>query len=195
MKFCSQCGAAVERRVPEGEDRERFVCASCGTIHYENPRMVVGCIVEEQGRILLCKLAIEPRHGYWTLPAGFLELGESAVQGATRETLEEAGASVEVLSPYAHFDIPLIGQAYIFYRARLRSPDFSAGPESLEVKLVSHDEIPWKELAFPVVRFALELHREDLERGRYRMHNGIVTRDAAGKFTLLEHLALPLAST
>ncbi len=192
MKFCSQCGALVERRVPDGEDRERWVCPSCGTIHYENPRMVVGCIVEEQGRILLCKRAIEPRHGYWTVPAGFLELGESTVQGAIRETLEEAGANVEVISPYAHFDIPHIGQAYIFYRARLRSPEISAGPESLEVKLVTADEIPWGELAFPVVRVALELHRDDVARGGYRMHNGIVTRDAAGKYVLLEHMAAPL---
>lgn len=191
MKFCSQCGGAVERRVPGGEDRERAVCAACGAIHYENPRMVVGCIVEEQGRILLCKRAIEPRHGYWTVPAGFLELGESTVQGAVRETLEEAGASVEVIAPYAHFDVPHIGQAYLFYRARLRSPELSAGPESLDVKLVSPDEIPWKQLAFPVVHVALELHQDDFARGRYRMHHGIVTHDGAGKFVLLEHMALP----
>jgi ADP-ribose pyrophosphatase YjhB (NUDIX family) len=193
MKFCSACGAAVERRVPAGEDRERWVCPACGTIHYENPRMVVGCIVEDEGRVLLCKRAIEPRYGYWTLPAGFLELGESTVQGAVRETLEEAGARVQVTAPYAHFDIPQIGQAYVFYRARMLAPEFYAGSESLEVKLVQHAEIPWDELAFPSVRVALQLHTEDAERGRYRMHHGVIQREPEGGFSFLEHLAHDLA--
>jgi ADP-ribose/FAD diphosphatase len=192
MKFCSKCGAAVERRVPEGEDRERWVCSACGTIHYENPRMVVGCIVEQGGHILLCKRAIEPRHGYWTVPAGFLELGESAVQGAVRETYEEAGARVEVIAPYAHFDIPQIGQAYIFYRARMLAPEISAGTESLEVKWVEPAEIPWAELAFPVVRIALELHTQEAKSGSYHMHTGILARDEASRYVLREHLALPL---
>jgi ADP-ribose/FAD diphosphatase len=191
MKFCSQCGAPVERKVPAGEDRERWVCGACGTIHYENPRMVVGCIIEEQERILLCKRAIEPRHGFWTVPAGFLELGESTVQGAVRETHEEAGAQVKVIAPYAHFDIPHIGQAYVFYRAKLLSPDFAPGPESLEAKLVHHSEIPWTELAFPVVRIALELHDEDMKKQSYRYHHGILVRDS-GKFRLDEHLAFSL---
>jgi ADP-ribose/FAD diphosphatase len=194
MKFCSTCGAPVELRIPAGEDRERSVCTSCGTIHYENPRMVVGCIIEEQGQILLCKRAIQPRYGYWTVPAGFLELGESTVQGAIRETYEEAGARVEVLAPYAHFDIPYIGQAYIFYRARMLSPEFSAGTESLEVEWVSPEKIPWGELAFQVVRVSLELFLEDAKLGKYRMHHGIITRDAAGRYALLEHLALPLGA-
>jgi ADP-ribose pyrophosphatase YjhB (NUDIX family) len=192
MKFCSACGASVLRQVPKGEDRERWVCPSCGTIHYENPRMVVGCIIEEQGQILLCKRAIEPRYGYWTVPAGFLELGESTVQGAIRETHEEAGARVEVIAPYAHFDILHIGQAYIFYRARLLGPEISAGTESLEVKLVAPEDIPWGELAFPVVRTALELYTEDVRQGAFRMHHGISSRDDAGRFVVLEHLALPL---
>jgi len=192
MKYCSKCGALVERRIPSGEDRERYVCPSCGAIHYENPRMVVGCIIEEQGKILLCKRAIEPRYGYWTVPAGFLELGESTVQGAVRETLEEAGAQVQVIAPYVHFDIPHIGQAYIFYRARMLTPAFSAGTESLEVEFVAPKDIPWSELAFPVVRVSLELHGEDTRKGEFRMHHGIITRDAAGKFALEEHLALPL---
>jgi ADP-ribose pyrophosphatase YjhB (NUDIX family) len=191
MKFCSSCGALVERRIPEGEDRERYVCPSCGAIHYENPRMVVGCIIEEQGKLLLCKRAIQPRYGYWTVPAGFLELGESTVQGAVRETMEEAGALVQVIAPYVHFDIPHIGQAYIFYRARMLTPAFAAGTESLEVKLVAPDEIPWAELAFPVVRVSLELHAEDKRNGEFRMHHGIITRDGAGRFSLEDHLALP----
>jgi ADP-ribose pyrophosphatase YjhB (NUDIX family) len=190
MKFCSQCGAPVERRVPSGEDRERFVCGTCGAIHYENPRMVVGCIVEEGDRVLLCKRAIEPRHGYWTVPAGFLELGESTVQGAVRETHEEAGARVQVIAPYVHFDVPHIGQAYVLYRARLLGPEMSAGTESLEVKLVTHAQIPWSELAFPVVRTGLELHREDSQRGQFRMHHGIVIRDERGHFALREHMAV-----
>lgn len=193
MKFCSACGAAVERRVPTGEDRERWVCPACGTIHYENPRMVVGCIVEDEGRVLLCKRAIEPRYGYWTLPAGFLELGESTVQGAVRETLEEAGARVQVIAPYAHFDIPQIGQAYVFYRARMLAPEFYAGSESLEVKLVAHVDIPWDQLAFPSVRVALELHTQDAGSGRFRMHHGVIQREPEGGFSFLDHLAHELS--
>jgi ADP-ribose/FAD diphosphatase len=194
MKFCNRCGAPVERRIPSGEDRERWVCPSCGAIHYENPRMVVGCIIEEEGQILICKRAIEPRYGYWTLPAGFLELGESTVQGAVRETLEEAGAVVAVTAPYAHFDIPHIGQAYLFYRARMLAPEFVPGSESLEVKFVPQAEIPWDALAFPAVRVALELHTEDARTGRYRMHHGIITREPGGGYELKEHLALPLGN-
>jgi ADP-ribose/FAD diphosphatase len=192
MKFCSNCGSPVELRVPPGEDRERYVCGNCGAIHYQNPRMVVGCIVEQAGQIMLCKRAIEPRHGFWTVPAGFLELGESTVRGAMRETLEEAGAHVAVIAPYAHFDIPYIGQAYIFYRARMQSPEYSAGSESLEVEFVDPSAIPWDQLAFAAVRFALELWVDDAKTGHYRMHHGIVSRLAAGGHALLEHLALPL---
>ena len=191
MRFCSSCGATVERRVPEGDDRERFVCAQCSAIHYQNPRMVVGCLAEYEGRLLMCKRAIEPRRGFWTLPAGFLELGESAVEGAIRETLEEACAKVEVVAPYAHFDIPYIGQAYLFYRARMLSAEHAAGPESLEVKLVTPEEIPWDDLAFAAVRIALDLYLEDLRKGRYRAHHGVLARPAKGeRFALRDHLAL-----
>lgn len=193
MKFCSACGAEVITQIPAGEDRERFVCPKCGTIHYQNPRMVVGCIIEEEGKILLCKRAIQPRYGFWTVPAGFLELGESTVQGAIRETFEEANARVAVIAPYAHFDIPYIGQAYIFYRARLLSADMGPGSESLEVKLVPPEEIPWDQLAFQVVRVALDFYVEDARKKVFRMHHGIITRDPEGKYALLEHLALPFA--
>jgi ADP-ribose/FAD diphosphatase len=192
MQFCSQCGHALEKRVPEGEDRERDVCASCGTIHYQNPKIVVGCIVEQAGKILLCKRAIQPRLGYWTVPAGFLELGESAMAGAIRETEEEAGASVRIVAPYAHFDVPQIGQAYIIYRAVLLSDAFAPGPESLEVKLVSPDEIPWNEIAFPVVRHSLELVLEDLRSGRFRSHQGALVREE-GRYVLRDHLAIDVA--
>ena len=182
----------TQRRVPANEDRERSVCDGCGTIHYQNPKLVVGCIVEHEGRILLCKRAIEPRRGYWTVPAGFLELGESAMAGAIRETHEEAGARVRIRAPYAHFDIPHIGQAYVLYRAELLEPHFSPGVESLAVELVAPSEIPWEELAFPVVRSALELLREDHAAGRYRSHHAALVREE-GRYTLREHLALAIA--
>jgi ADP-ribose pyrophosphatase YjhB (NUDIX family) len=191
MEHCSRCGQPVHKRVPEGEDRERHMCSSCGAIHYQNPKMVVGCIVEEDGRILLCKRAIEPRRGYWTVPAGFLELGESAMQGAIRETEEEARASVRIVAPYAHFDVPHIGQAYIIYRAALVAPGFGPGTESLEVKLVAPEEIPWAEIAFPVVRHSLELVLEDQRNGRYRSHQGVLVRED-GRYVLRDHLAINL---
>lgn len=189
MQFCSGCGQSIERRVPAGEDRERHVCSGCGTVHYQNPKMVVGCIVEHGGRILLCKRAIEPRRGYWTLPAGFLELGESAMAGAIRETREEALAEVRILAPYAHFDVPQIGQAYIIYRAALQGERFGPGAESLEVELVAPDQIPWDQLAFPVVRHALELVVADLALGRFRTHHAELVREQ-GRYELREHLAL-----
>src|SRR5262245_47246566 len=136
MRFCSECGQTTAKRIPSGEDRERSVCDACGTIHYQNPKLVVGCIVEHAGQVLLCKRAIDPRRGYWTVPAGFLELGESAMAGAIRETHEEAGARVRIVAPYAHFDVPHIGQAYVLYRAELLDERFAPGVESLEAKLV-----------------------------------------------------------
>jgi ADP-ribose/FAD diphosphatase len=191
MQFCSGCGQAIERRVPAGDDRERCVCAGCGTVHYQNPRMVVGCVVVHAHKVLLCKRAIEPRRGYWTLPAGFLELGESTMEGAVRETREEARADVRVVAPYAHFDVPHIGQAYVLYRAELTAERFGPGPESLEVRLVAPDEIPWSELAFPVVRHVLELVTEELRDHRFRAHVGVIAREA-GRFALRDHLAIEL---
>ena len=154
--------------------------------------MIVGCIAVHDGCILLCKRAIEPRRGYWTLPAGFLELGESAVQGAVRETAEEAGAQVSVIAPYAHFDVPHIGQAYILYRAALRSPSLAPGPESLEAALLPPAAIPWREIAFPAVRVALELIEQDLASGRFRCHQGVLVREHDG-FALRDHLQVSLA--
>jgi ADP-ribose/FAD diphosphatase len=179
-------------RTPEGEDRERHVCSACGAIHYQNPKMIVGCIVEHRGSILLCKRAIEPRRGYWTVPAGFLELGESAMQGAVRETHEEAGAEVRILAPYVHFDVPHIGQSYIIYRAELLSETFAPGPESLEAKLVAPGEIPWQEIAFPVVRYSLELILEDFQSGCFRSHHGALVRERE-RFALRDHLAIALS--
>jgi ADP-ribose pyrophosphatase YjhB (NUDIX family) len=167
MKYCSNCGQSVVRKTPDGDTYERWVCESCGRVHYQNPLPVVGCIPERDGRILLCKRAIEPRYGYWTVPAGFMELGESSVAGARRETLEEACAEVEIGHLFAVVDVIDAGQIHLFYTARLVS-DFSPGEESLDVRMFSEQEIPWDDIAFHSGRFALEKYFED--RGR---NNGV----------------------
>jgi len=174
MKFCCQCGASVELRIPAGDTLPRHVCVSCETIHYQNPRMIVGCIPEWDDRILLCKRAIEPRYGLWTVPAGFMENGETTCQGAARETLEEANARVEVGQLYALYNIPHISQVYILFRARLLDLDFSAGAETLEVGLFAQDEVPWDQLAFATVRRTLTQYFRDRGNGEYRFHTGTI---------------------
>ena len=174
MKFCSACGALVARKIPTGEDRERWVCTVCNTIHYQNPRMVVGCIIEEQGKLLLCKRAIEPRYGYWTVPAGFLELGESTVQGAIRETYEEANARVEIDSLYALYNIPHSSQVYMLFRARLLDANIKAGAETLEVRLLAEAEIPWDDIAFASIRNALTHYYADRKAGEFKFHMGTI---------------------
>ena len=160
MNYCSHCGQAVSRKVPAGDTHERWVCDDCGRIHYQNPIPVVGCVPERDGRILLCKRAIEPRYGYWTVPAGFLELGESTVQGAMRETREEACAEVEIGHLFAVVDVIDAGQVHFFYTAKLLG-DFSPGDESLEVQMFSEDEVPWDDIAFHSGRYALQKYFED----------------------------------
>ncbi len=150
----------VLRVIPEGDNRPRLVCEDCGFIHYENPKVVVGSVVVHEGRILLCRRAIDPRRGFWTLPAGFLETGETTEDGARREAEEEANARIEITALLAVYNIPRISQVQLMYLATLADPTFSAGPESLEVGLFAWDEIPWNELAFPSVRWALEHYRE-----------------------------------
>jgi ADP-ribose pyrophosphatase YjhB (NUDIX family) len=174
MNYCSHCGAPVELRVPEGDTVPRHVCTSCGTIHYENPKMVVGCIPEWEDRILLCRRAIEPRRGLWTLPAGFMENAETTAEGAQRETLEEANARVEIHGLYALFNIPHINQVYMLFRARLLDLDFSAGAESLETRLFTEDEIPWDEIAFITVRRTLRHYFDDRRRGEFQFHIGTI---------------------
>ena len=174
MKFCSNCGAPVALRVPPGDSLPRHVCDSCRTIHYQNPRMVVGCIVEWEDRVLLCRRGIEPRHGYWTVPAGYMENGETTFHGAARETLEEANARVEIDSLYALYNIPHINQVYILFRARLLDTEVSPGAETLEVKLCSESEIPWDRIAFASVRNALVHYYEDRKRGKYEFHMGTI---------------------
>jgi ADP-ribose pyrophosphatase YjhB (NUDIX family) len=174
MKFCSDCGATVSHKIPPGDNLPRWVCDACNTIHYQNPKMVVGCIAEWEDRILLCRRAIEPRHGFWTVPAGFMENGETTAAGAARETLEEANARVEILGLYALFNIPHISQVYLLFRGRLLDLDFFPGDESLETKLVAEADIPWDELAFATVRSTLRHYYDDRRHGTYRFHMGTI---------------------
>ncbi|MDA7085405.1 NUDIX hydrolase [Pseudomonas sp. SA3-5] len=171
MKFCSQCGSPVTLRIPEGDNRLRHVCEHCHTIHYQNPRIIAGCLPVWGQRVLLCRRAIEPRRGYWTLPAGFMENGETLEQAAARETHEEACARVRDLSLYTLFDLPHINQVYMFFRADLVDLDFAVGEESLEVQLFEESEIPWSELAFPTVGRTLECYFADRQQHVYPVRN------------------------
>lgn len=156
--------------VPVGDDRERYLCDACGTIHYENPKMIAGCIPVWRGQILLCRRAIEPRRGYWTLPAGFMELGETLEEAARRETYEEARADVRIQGIHALFSLPHISQVYAFFRAELLSPETAAGVESLETRLFSEGEIPWDRLSFETVHRSLQLFFEDRRAGHFGFH-------------------------
>src|SRR5690606_10145280 len=155
MKFCSQCGERVSLRIPPHDDRQRFVCEGCALIHYENPRMVVCTIPRWEDKVLLCKRAIEPRYGLWTLPGGFLENGETTLEGALRETIEEAGARVSLQSLYTVYNLPHIDQVHLFFLATLQDLDFKSGPESLETRLFTREQIPWDDMAFVAVRDTL----------------------------------------
>jgi ADP-ribose pyrophosphatase YjhB (NUDIX family) len=170
MKFCSQCGREVALKIPEGDTLPRHVCGHCGTVHYENPKVVVGCVPEYRGRILICKRAIEPRLGYWTIPAGFMENGETLQEGAARETLEEAEAQVEVTELFAIVDVVRAQQVHMLFRARMLNERYGAGDESLEVRLIEPEDIPWDDIAFASVRFGLEAWLEDRRTGRPRLH-------------------------
>jgi ADP-ribose pyrophosphatase YjhB (NUDIX family) len=175
MNFCSRCGAGLTQRTPAGDDRPRFVCDQCQAIHYQNPRMVVGTIPEWEKRILLCRRAIAPRAGRWTLPAGYLENGETMVDGARRETREEAGARLEELTPFALFDLPFINQVYLMFRGFLATTAHHPGVESLEARLFSEADIPWDDLAFVVVRETLKRYFSDRDAGRFRLHTGTIS--------------------
>ena len=167
MKYCSNCGAKISWKIPEGEDRYRFFCEQCKVIHYTNPRVVAGTIPVQDGRILLCRRAIEPRHGKWTLPAGYLENGETVRDCATRETLEEACATLDNLIPYSLLNISYINQVYVMYRAQLINDDFRPGTESLDVQLFSPESLPWQDIAFPVISRVLQMYCRDLETGHF----------------------------
>jgi ADP-ribose pyrophosphatase YjhB (NUDIX family) len=179
IKFCSTCGSdRIARRVPDGDSLPRFVCDACGAIHYQNPKVVVGCLPEWEDRVLLCRRAIEPRHGLWTLPAGFLENGETVVAGAVRETLEEASARVVVGELYTMISLPQISQIYMMFRARLVDLDFGPGPESLEVRLFGEDEIPWEEMAFRTIGRTLRNFFLDRKLGTFPTRVSVLERKA-----------------
>ena len=170
IHFCSQCGAPTGFQTPAGDSRPRHICCRCNHIHYENPRLVVGCIAEFDGKILLCRRAIEPRRNYWTLPGGFMENSETTSQGALRETLEEAGTTVVIDAPFAMVNLAFINQVHLFYRGHLQTPYYAAGEESLEVRLVALADIPWDDLAFRSVAVCLEQYITDRQRGEFGFH-------------------------
>lgn len=170
MKYCSECGAQVEIKIPAGDNRQRAVCPACNTVHYENPRMVLGCIPVWEDQILLCRRAIEPRHGFWTVPAGFMENDESLAQAAARETWEEALAEVEIGELHAVVDVVHARQVHMFFRAQLRNKQFGPGDESLETKLFVEDDIPWDDIAFPSTTFALKTFFADRANGVTQVH-------------------------
>ncbi len=172
MKYCSQCGAPVELRIPPDDNRMRHVCTVCGEVHYQNPKLIVGAMPEWQDQVLLCRRAIEPRHGLWTLPAGFMENGETTSEAATRETLEEANARIEVGDLYSMYSLPYINQVHLLFRARLLDLDFGPGQESLDVRLFSEADIPWNEIAFRPVRFSLEHYFAERHSGKFSFHIG-----------------------
>jgi ADP-ribose pyrophosphatase YjhB (NUDIX family) len=177
IKFCSTCGSGqLQFKVPAGDTLPRTVCADCGAIHYVNPKIVVGCLPEWEGRVLLCKRAIEPRYGLWTLPAGFLENSETLGAGAARETLEEAGARVDIGALYTVISLPHISQVYMIFRARLLHLDFAPGEESLEAKLFHEDDIPWEQLAFRTITRTLRNFFLDRKRGAFPLHESTFER-------------------
>jgi ADP-ribose pyrophosphatase YjhB (NUDIX family) len=174
MKFCPDCGSTVARRVPPGDSLPRDICDACGSIHYVNPKLVLGSIpVWEEGgeaRLLLCRRAIEPRYGYWTLPAGFMENDESTGEAAVRETLEEAGARIELLAAFSMISVARVNQVHVFYRARLLDLQFKPGDESLDVALFEEAKIPWKDIAFRTVGISLRHWFADRRRGAFGFH-------------------------
>ena len=174
IHFCRQCGHAVEHRVPDdGDTKPRAVCPACRTIHYQNPLNVVGTLPHLGERVLLCKRNIEPRRGFWTLPAGFMELGESTAEGALRETLEEAGAEIELEGLFTLLNVVRVGQVHFYYRARMLSEHLDPGPETIEARLFSEDEIPWEEIAFRTVKETLEHFFADRRSGGgFGLHTG-----------------------
>jgi len=167
MKFCSQCGSTVVLTIPEGDNLPRHVCNQCGLIHYQNPKLVAGCIPTWQDKVLLCRRAIEPRYGLWTIPAGFMENRETLEEAAIRETYEEACARVKIKGLYSVFSLPHVSQVYIIFRASLLNNHFAPGSESLETAMFSEHEIPWHEIAFPVVERTLVRYFKDRSANQY----------------------------
>ncbi|MCB1791960.1 MAG: NUDIX hydrolase [Gammaproteobacteria bacterium] len=190
MKYCSVCGNEVHVTIPQGDNRPRHVCVHCGTIHYHNPKVVAGCIAYWQDKVLMCRRAIEPRLGLWTVPAGFMENGETTYEGAMRETLEEANARVAVDNLYVTVNLPHINQVYMLFRGRLLDLEFSPGEESLDVALMTQEQIPWDSMAFPTVTEALQLYFADRERGSFPVRMLDIVREGGvpGRY-VVRHIA------
>ncbi len=183
MRYCSNCGRAVQRKVPPGDNRLRHVCEACGAVHYQNPKIVAGCIAESGERLLLCRRAIEPRYGLWTLPAGFMENEETVLEAAIRETLEEANTTVEVRELFALFNLPYVNQVYMMFRSTVLELGKVPGEESLEIGLFDENDIPWDRVAFPTILHTLRLYFEDRRRGAFGFHMGdIVKHDGVARF-------------
>ena len=181
MKYCSSCGSKVELKIPQDDHLPRYCCTNCDAIHYQNPKIVTGTVPIMKDRILLCKRAIHPRNGLWTLPAGFLENEETIGQGAFRETQEETNTEVKMGNLYAIFNIPQISQIYMLFFAEVLREDFGETSESLEVKLFKEEEIPWKELAFPFVPLVLKHYFEDRKNNKFDLK--VETIERPGKKT------------
>ena len=176
MKYCNDCGAPTSLQIPTGDTLPRHVCQRCEAIHYQNPKIVVGCIPEWQDQILLCKRAIKPRYGLWTIPAGFMENDETVEEAALRETMEEAKASVDLINLYTVFSIPHVNQVYMVFRATMKENKFGAGEESLDVCLFHIKQIPWRKLAFPVITETLDRYTQDRQNGEFHFHVGSIFR-------------------
>lgn len=184
MKYCSECSATVQLKIPAGDTLPRYICNTCQTIHYQNPKIITGCIAGWQGKILLCRRAIEPRYGLWTLPAGFMENNETAQHGAARETMEEAQARVADIKLFGVFNIPHISQVYMMFSGEVKGGSCAPGQESLEVKWFEEANIPWKELAFPVVQESLQLYFSDKASQQVTVHYGDIIRDLHNQVTV-----------
>lgn len=177
MRFCPLCGAPVRHGIPPGDDRLRYICDACEIVHYQNPKLIAGCIPVWHDRILLCRRAIEPRKGYWTLPAGFMELGETIAQAAAREALEEANVDVAIGEIYTIFNLPHISQVYVFFLAEMTTGRFSAGAESLETRLFDEKDIPWDDIAFETVHRSLDFFLADRQTGEFTMRVQDIAHD------------------
>ena len=175
MKYCSHCGHPVTQRIPENDNLPRYICDHCGAIHYQNPKIITGCLPiwennDAENQILLCRRAIEPRYGLWTLPAGFMENAETLEQAAERESIEEANANIDSLQLYTVISLPHVNQIYVMYRAQLCDKNFYPGAESLEVELFNEQDIPWDRLAFHTIHFTLEKYFQDRKQNHYPVH-------------------------
>ncbi|MEO1514267.1 MAG: NUDIX hydrolase [Bacteroidota bacterium] len=173
MNFCSNCGHPIQLKAVPGDHLPRYACDACGTIHYQNPKIVTGCLPIWEDKVLLCRRAIEPRRGYWNVPAGYMENGETVEEGALRELWEEACAKAEIIGLHSLYDIPQINQVYMHYLGTLTSLDYEAGVESLEVDMFLEKDIPWEDIAFTSSIFTLETYFEDRRQNKRRLHTSV----------------------